>query len=104
MSGKADLNRRPLGPEPSALPSALLPVRYRQKNRPQGRFNGSDGACLPFANLLFAHSRPPPSPNGGIHAAFSSYSLGGDYGSSPLKHIDKKSLAKPNFYNGSDGA
>ena len=35
QSGKADLNRRPLGPEPSALPPALLPVRRffrREKN------------------------------------------------------------------------
>jgi hypothetical protein len=33
QSGKADLNRRPLGPEPSALPTALLPVRrfFRRK-------------------------------------------------------------------------
>ena len=28
ISGKRDLNPRPLGPEPSALPAALLPVRY----------------------------------------------------------------------------
>ena len=38
-SGWADLNRRPLGPEPSALATALQP----EKKIPCGDFLGSDG-------------------------------------------------------------
>ena len=33
---------------------------------------GAGGIRSPFANLLFAHSDPPPPPVGRIHAPFSS--------------------------------
>ena len=36
-SGKRDLNPRPLGPEPSALPAALLPVTIEKKTLSFGK-------------------------------------------------------------------
>jgi hypothetical protein len=68
---------------------------------------GSDGACLPFANILFAHYRPPQPPVGGIHAA---YSFGGGFGSSPVELFNHRLLIIKNknalniFIYGSDGA
>jgi len=59
-------------------------VREKTKNS-----FGSDGACLPFANVLFAHYRPLQPPVGGVHAAFSSHSLGGGFSSSPIRQITK---------------
>ena|GEM_PF-5374523 len=86
QSGRPDLNRRPLGPEPSALPTALRPVAPARehifhslkeptrsvapfilltKKPPQWTVNSHSRRrdFLPVTNLLFAPSRPPPSPH-----------------------------------------
>ena len=60
-SGRPELNRRPLGPEPSALPSALLPV-WDKKARPQDGhipfFTGVTGLEPAISGLTGQRDKP----------------------------------------------